>query len=80
MLRDVYVLKTLRFGTLMLCAATFGNITSCDVYVCCFTLCSNIIKCIVLEVFGDRFVEKDRGMRTHNPSAEEVRELEIFFY
>ncbi len=30
---DVYVLKTLCFGTLMLCAATFCNITSCDVYV-----------------------------------------------
>ncbi len=30
---DVYVLKTLRFGTLTLCAATFCNITSCDVYV-----------------------------------------------
>ncbi len=30
---DIYVLKTLRFGTLTLCAATFCNITSCDVYV-----------------------------------------------
>jgi hypothetical protein len=30
---DVYVLKTLRFGTLKLCAATFCNITSCDVYI-----------------------------------------------
>ncbi len=30
---DVYVLKTVRFGTLTLCAATFCNITSCDVYV-----------------------------------------------
>jgi hypothetical protein len=28
-----YVLKTLRFGTLPLCAATFSNITSCEVYV-----------------------------------------------
>ncbi len=30
---DVYVLKTLRFGTLTLCAATFCNTTSCNVYV-----------------------------------------------
>jgi hypothetical protein len=30
---DVYVLKTLRFGTLTLCSATFCNITSRDVYV-----------------------------------------------
>ncbi len=30
---DVHVLKTLCFGTLTLCAATFCNITSCDVYV-----------------------------------------------
>jgi hypothetical protein len=30
---DVYVLKTLHFGTPMLCAATFCNITSCEVYV-----------------------------------------------
>ncbi len=30
---EVYVLKTLCFGTLTLCAATFCNITSCDVYV-----------------------------------------------
>ncbi len=42
---DVYVLKTLRFGTLMLCAATFCNITSCDVLrLCCCTLCSNIVR------------------------------------
>jgi hypothetical protein len=25
-------------------------------------------------------VEKDGGLRTHNPSAEEVRELELFLY
>jgi hypothetical protein len=31
-LYDVYVLKILCFGTLTLCAATFCNITSCDVY------------------------------------------------
>jgi hypothetical protein len=30
---EVYVLKTLRFGTLTLCAATFCNSASCDVYV-----------------------------------------------
>jgi hypothetical protein len=30
---DVYVLKTLRFEILTLCAATFCNITSCGVYV-----------------------------------------------
>jgi hypothetical protein len=30
---DVYVLKTLPFGTLTLCAATFCNITSCDIYI-----------------------------------------------
>jgi hypothetical protein len=30
---DVNVQKTLRFGTLTLFAATFCNITSCDVYV-----------------------------------------------
>jgi hypothetical protein len=29
---DIYVLKTLRFGTITLCAAMFCNITSCDVY------------------------------------------------
>jgi hypothetical protein len=40
----VYVLKTLRFGTLTLCAATFCNITSCDFYIS-FTLCSNIVYC-----------------------------------
>jgi hypothetical protein len=38
------------------------------------------IKCIVLAVFRDRFVEKDGGLRTHNPSAEGIRELEIFLY
>ncbi len=30
---DIYVLKSLCFGTLTLCVATFCNITSCDVYV-----------------------------------------------
>jgi hypothetical protein len=30
---DVYVLKNLRFGTFKLCAATFCDITSFDVYV-----------------------------------------------
>jgi hypothetical protein len=30
---DIYVLKTLHVGTLTLCAATFCNITSCDVYI-----------------------------------------------
>ncbi len=36
---DVYVLKTLRFGTLTLCAATFCNITLRHVTftLCCFT-------------------------------------------
>ncbi len=33
MLCDVYILKIVRFGTLSLCAATFCNITSCDVYI-----------------------------------------------
>ncbi len=33
MLCDVYVLKTLHFGTLALYAATFCNIMSCDVYI-----------------------------------------------
>jgi hypothetical protein len=28
--------------------------------------------------FGDRFLEKDGGLRTHNPSAKEVRGLEVF--
>jgi hypothetical protein len=27
-----------------------------------------------------RFVEKDGGLRTHNPSAEEVQRLEVFLY
>jgi hypothetical protein len=30
-------------------------------------------------IFGDRFIEKDGGLRTQNPSAEEVRGLEVFF-
>jgi hypothetical protein len=30
------ILKTLHFGALTLCAATFCNITSCDVYVMLF--------------------------------------------
>jgi hypothetical protein len=30
---DVFVLKTLSYGTLTLCAAKFCNFTSCDVYV-----------------------------------------------
>ncbi len=30
---EVYVLKTLHFGTLTLCAATFYNSASCNVYV-----------------------------------------------
>jgi hypothetical protein len=30
------------------------------------------IKCIVPTFFGDRFVEKDGGLCTHNPAAEEV--------
>ncbi len=38
------------------------------------------IKCIVPLFFEDRFVEKDGGLRTHNLSAKEVRELEIFLY
>ncbi len=44
---DVHVLKTLRFGTLILCAATFCNITVPHVTspLCCFTLCSNILRC-----------------------------------
>jgi hypothetical protein len=33
MLCDVYVLKTLHFGTLTLCAAMVFNITSCNVYI-----------------------------------------------
>ncbi len=40
-LSDVYVLKTLRFGTLTFCAATFCNIMSCDVY---FTLRYDVAK------------------------------------
>jgi hypothetical protein len=38
MLCDVYVLKTLCFGTLTLCAATFCNITSCGVSPLCVAL------------------------------------------
>jgi hypothetical protein len=30
-------------------------------------------------IFADRFIDKDGGLRTHNPSAEEVRGLEVFF-
>jgi hypothetical protein len=43
---DVYVLKTLHFGALTLSADMFCNIKSCDVKLCCFTLCSNISCCI----------------------------------
>jgi hypothetical protein len=50
MLCDFYVLKPLRFGTHTLCAATFCNITSCDVYFMLFTLCSNIKKIVVLSM------------------------------
>jgi hypothetical protein len=38
----VYVLKTLSFGTLTLCAARFCNITSCDVSVMLLYVMSNI--------------------------------------
>jgi hypothetical protein len=40
------------------------------------------IKYIVPSFFGDRFVEKDGGLRTYKPSAEEeeVRGLEVFLY
>jgi hypothetical protein len=38
------------------------------------------IKCMYYScIFGDRFIEKDGGLRTHNPSAEEVRGMEVFF-
>jgi hypothetical protein len=37
------------------------------------------IKSIVAAFFGVWFVEKYGGLRTHNPSAEEVRGLEVFF-
>ncbi len=46
MLCDVYVLKTLHFGTLTLCAATFCNIMSCDVHVMLRYVISNILKFI----------------------------------
>jgi hypothetical protein len=32
------------------------------------------VKCIVLALFGDRFVKKDGGLRIRNPSAEEVED------
>jgi hypothetical protein len=38
------------------------------------------MKCIVLAFFGDQFVGKDGGLRTHNPSAEEERGLDVFLY
>jgi hypothetical protein len=38
------------------------------------------IKCIVPAFLGDQFIEKDGGLRIHNPAAEEVRGLEVFFY
>jgi hypothetical protein len=31
------------------------------------------MECMVPAIFEDRFVAKDGGLRTHNPSAEEVR-------
>jgi hypothetical protein len=36
-------------------------------------------KCIVAGFFGVWFVDKYGGLRTHNPSAEEVRGLGVFF-
>jgi hypothetical protein len=30
--------------------------------------------------FGGRFVEKDGGLRTHKPYAEEVRGLQVFLF
>jgi hypothetical protein len=38
------------------------------------------MECIVPAVFGDRFIEKDVGLLTHNPSAKEVRGFRVFFY
>jgi hypothetical protein len=40
--------------------------------------CPPNIKSIVPAFFGDRFVEKLGGLRTYNPSAEEVKRLEVF--
>jgi hypothetical protein len=40
----------------------------------------NMIKCIVPAFFGDRFVEKECGLLTHNPPAEEVGGLGICLY
>jgi hypothetical protein len=31
-------------------------------------------------ILGVRFVEKNGGLLTHNPSAKEIRELEAFLY
>jgi hypothetical protein len=38
------------------------------------------IKCTVPAFFRKRFIEKDGGLRTPNPSAEEARGLEVFLY
>ncbi len=38
------------------------------------------IKCIIPAFFGDRIVAKEGGLRTHNPSAEEVGGLQAFLY
>ncbi len=38
------------------------------------------MKCIVTAFFGDGFVEQDDSLRTHNPSTEEVRGMEVFLY
>jgi hypothetical protein len=38
------------------------------------------IKYIVPAFFGDQFVEKDGGLRTYKPSAEEVRGWKVFLY
>jgi hypothetical protein len=38
------------------------------------------IKFIVPAFFGDRFVEKDGGLRTYNLSAEEIGGLKVFLY
>ncbi len=73
--------ETLHFGTLTLCAATFCNLTSCDVYVIfCFTLCRNIKKRVVrrtvpnLVTLSLLIIQFDK---TVVPYAEEIDELAL---
>ena len=59
--------KTPKCCTALVCFAGFWNSSN----ILLMSRPPNI-KCIVPTFFGDRFVEKDGGLCTHNPAAEEV--------